>query len=146
MVRGLDLFRERFRPFQGMLTLIGGAACDEWFATNGMSFRATDDLDLVVMMDEVNQPYPEIRQTLSDQSPMVKLLPPIRQTLSGEFRPLPTRGSLSRELPAPLEPAQLLRLSWSQLQRQIGIRERAKVAEASRLNSKKDQMRDASLP
>ena len=52
MVRGLDLFRERFRPFQGMITLIGGAACDEWFTTNGMNFRATDDLDLVIMMDD----------------------------------------------------------------------------------------------
>lgn len=57
MVRGLDLFRERFRPFRGMITLIGGAACDEWFTSNGMNFRATDDLDLVIMMDEVNQPF-----------------------------------------------------------------------------------------
>ena len=67
------------------------------------------------------QAYPEIRQTLSDQSRMVKLLPATRQTLSDEFRPLPIRGSLSRELPAPLEPVQLLRLSWSQLQELIRI-------------------------
>ncbi len=54
MVKGLDLFRERFRPFQGSMTLIGGAACDEWFTTIGMNFRATKDLDLVVMLDAVN--------------------------------------------------------------------------------------------
>jgi hypothetical protein len=53
MVRGLDLFRERFRPFHGLMTLIGGAACDEWFTTNGLTFRATNDLDLVIMMDDV---------------------------------------------------------------------------------------------
>lgn len=53
MVRGFDLFRERFRPFQGSMTLIGGAACDEWFTTNGLTFRATNDLDLVIMMDDV---------------------------------------------------------------------------------------------
>lgn len=53
MVKGLDLFRERFRPFQGMMTLIGGAACDEWFTTVGLTFRATNDLDLVIMMDDV---------------------------------------------------------------------------------------------
>ena len=53
MVKGLDLFRERFRSFQGMLTLIGGAACDEWFTTVGLTFRATNDLDLVIMMDDV---------------------------------------------------------------------------------------------
>ena len=52
MVRGLDLFRERFRPFQGMMTLIGGAACDEWFTENGLSFRATNDLDLVIGRDD----------------------------------------------------------------------------------------------
>lgn len=57
MVRGLDLFRERFRPFQGTMTLIGGAACDEWFTTNGLSFRATNDLDLVIMMDDVDPAF-----------------------------------------------------------------------------------------
>jgi hypothetical protein len=53
MVRGLELFRERFRPFEGLMTLIGGAACDEWFKTSGLSFRATNDLDLVIMVDSV---------------------------------------------------------------------------------------------
>jgi len=53
MVKGLDVFRERFRPFQGFMTLIGGAACDEWFTTNGLTFRATNDLDLVIMIDDV---------------------------------------------------------------------------------------------
>lgn len=57
MVRGLDLFRERFRPFQGMMTLIGGAACDEWFTTAGLTFRATNDLDLVIMMDDVSPEF-----------------------------------------------------------------------------------------
>lgn len=57
MVRGLDLFRERFRPFQGLMTLIGGAACDEWFTTNGLTFRATNDLDLVIMMDDVDPAF-----------------------------------------------------------------------------------------
>jgi hypothetical protein len=31
MVKGLNIFRDRFRQFEGSLTLIGGAACDEWF-------------------------------------------------------------------------------------------------------------------
>ena len=57
MVRGLELFRERFRPFQGMMTLIGGAACDEWFSAAGLTFRATNDLDLVIMMDDVDPAF-----------------------------------------------------------------------------------------
>ena len=46
MVKGLDIFRERFRPFEGSFTLIGGAACDEWFTAQGVPFRATKDLDI----------------------------------------------------------------------------------------------------
>lgn len=39
------------------MTLIGGAACDEWFTTAGLAFRATNDLDLVVMMDECDPAF-----------------------------------------------------------------------------------------
>jgi hypothetical protein len=48
MVKGLDLFRERLREFEGSFTLIGGAACDEWFTAQGLPFRATRDLDIVL--------------------------------------------------------------------------------------------------
>ncbi len=51
MVRGLDLFRERFREFEGSFVLIGGAACDEWFAAAGLEFRATKDLDIVLIIE-----------------------------------------------------------------------------------------------
>lgn len=51
MVTGLDLFRERFRAFEGSFVLIGGAACDEWFATVGLGFRKTKDLDIVLIVE-----------------------------------------------------------------------------------------------
>lgn len=51
MVKGLDIFRERFRAFEGAFTLIGGAACDEWFTSQGLPFRATKDLDIVLMIE-----------------------------------------------------------------------------------------------
>ena len=41
MVKGLDLFRERFREFEGSFTLIGGAACDEWFTAQGLPRKGT---------------------------------------------------------------------------------------------------------
>lgn len=53
MVIGLAIFRERFRPFTGDPTLIGGAACDEWFTAQGLEFRATKDLDLMVMVEDL---------------------------------------------------------------------------------------------
>lgn len=54
MVHGLDIFRERFRGFGESLVLIGGAACDEWFRRLGMSFRATQDLEIVLILEAVN--------------------------------------------------------------------------------------------
>ncbi len=53
MVIGIDIFRDRFRQFTGDLTLIGGAACDEWFTAQGLEFRATRDLDIVVMLEDL---------------------------------------------------------------------------------------------
>lgn len=57
MVKGIEIFRERFRDFPDSLVLIGGAACDEWFSRLGMSFRATQDLDIVLILEAVNQDF-----------------------------------------------------------------------------------------
>lgn len=57
MVKGLDLFRERFREFEGAFTLIGGAACDEWFTAQGLPFRATKDLDIVLIIEVLDRAF-----------------------------------------------------------------------------------------
>ena len=57
MVHGFDIFRERFRAFPGSLVLIGGAACDAWFSRIGMNFRATKDLDIVLILEAVNESF-----------------------------------------------------------------------------------------
>jgi hypothetical protein len=57
MVIGLDLFRERFRAFEGSFTLIGGAACDEWFTAQGLPFRATNDLDIVLIIEVIDRAF-----------------------------------------------------------------------------------------
>jgi hypothetical protein len=57
MVNGLDLFRERFREFEGSYILIGGAACHEWFAQQGAEFRATKDLDIVLIVEVVGPDF-----------------------------------------------------------------------------------------
>jgi len=51
MVKGLNIFRDCFRQFEGSFTLIGGAACDEWFTAQGLPFRATKDLDIVLIIE-----------------------------------------------------------------------------------------------
>ena len=48
MVRGIDRFREYFSSYGGQYVLIGGTACDLAMEEVGQSFRATQDLDIVL--------------------------------------------------------------------------------------------------
>jgi hypothetical protein len=57
MVEGLNVFRERLREFDGAFVVIGGAACHEWFAQQGAEFRATKDLDIVLIVEMVNPAF-----------------------------------------------------------------------------------------
>ena len=67
MVVGLKLFRERFRSFQGSFVLIGGAACDDWFGRQRLSFRATKDLDIVLLAEAIDEAFVrEMRRFVSD--------------------------------------------------------------------------------
>jgi hypothetical protein len=57
MVKGLDIFRDRFREFEGSFILIGGAACDLWFGQLSQPFRATQDLDLVLLIEVISPEF-----------------------------------------------------------------------------------------
>ncbi|MCL2881763.1 MAG: hypothetical protein FWF45_02565 [Coriobacteriia bacterium] len=50
-VVGLELFQERFAPFSDSFVLIGGSACDLLFSEQGLNFRATHDLDIVILVE-----------------------------------------------------------------------------------------------
>lgn len=67
MVKGIDIFRERFRDFPNSLVLIGGAACDEWFTRLGMAFRATRDLDIVLILEAVTPDFAAAMRTFIDE-------------------------------------------------------------------------------
>lgn len=51
MVKGIDIFREYFEEYQDQYVLIGGAACDISFGEAEMNFRATRDLDVVLIVE-----------------------------------------------------------------------------------------------
>jgi len=51
MVEGLQRFRDHFRDDSGDFVIIGGVACDEWFESQGLTFRATRDIDIVLMIE-----------------------------------------------------------------------------------------------
>ena len=67
MVKGIDLFRQRFREHEGSFVLIGGVACDEWFTSMGLTFRATKDLDIVLIIEVLTPKIVrEIRSFITD--------------------------------------------------------------------------------
>ena len=59
MVRGLDTFREYFKGFEEQYVLIGGAACDILFESNEGEFRATRDLDMVLIVEALTPEFGE---------------------------------------------------------------------------------------
>jgi len=54
MVEGVDVFRDYFKGYEDCYILIGGAASDLWMGDLGLSFRATKDLDIVLVVDKLS--------------------------------------------------------------------------------------------
>lgn len=50
-VIGIAGFREFFRDFADSYVVIGGSACSEWFAEEGIAFRETRDIDMVLILE-----------------------------------------------------------------------------------------------
>jgi hypothetical protein len=57
MIRGLDLFREHFAEYRKAFVIIGGVACHEWLSTQGLEFRATKDMDMVLIVEAVDAAF-----------------------------------------------------------------------------------------
>lgn len=53
MVNGLEYFLTHFAGFENHFVLIGGTACDLWMGEFGLEFRATKDLDIVLVADSL---------------------------------------------------------------------------------------------
>ena len=59
MVKGLDKFKDFFKEFSGNYLLIGGAACDRQLENAGLDFRATKDLDIVLVIEAYSANFVE---------------------------------------------------------------------------------------
>lgn len=57
MVRGIERFREYFQDYSGQYVMIGGTACDIILGREGAGFRATKDLDVVLVMEALNEAF-----------------------------------------------------------------------------------------
>ena len=57
MVTGIDRFREWFRGYEEQYAIIGGTACDLLMTEDGMDFRATKDIDLVLIVEAITPDF-----------------------------------------------------------------------------------------
>ena len=56
---GIELFRDYFQDYADQYVLIGGAACDISFGNNEVDFRATKDLDIVLIVEALTVEFAE---------------------------------------------------------------------------------------
>ena len=63
MIRGIEKFREYFERFSDYYVIIGGTACDALMDEAGIDFRATKDIDIVLLIEEIN---PDFAQRIWD--------------------------------------------------------------------------------
>lgn len=57
MVTGLDIFTEHFKSHTEHYLLIGGGACDQHFQKKGLDFRATKDLDIILIVEALSKEF-----------------------------------------------------------------------------------------
>lgn len=57
MVKGLELFQEYFKDFTDNYILIGGTASQIVMEQVGDSFRATQDLDIVLLVEALSDDF-----------------------------------------------------------------------------------------
>ena len=57
MVTGIDRFREWFRGYEEQYAIIGGTACDLLMSEDGIDFRATKDIDLVLIVEAITPDF-----------------------------------------------------------------------------------------
>lgn len=57
MVIGLESFRQWFSEYTGQYTIIGGTACDILMSEDGLDFRATRDIDMVLIVESLTPEF-----------------------------------------------------------------------------------------
>ena len=65
MVLGIDSFREKFKDYTDYYTIIGGTACDILLTEADLPFRATKDIDMILIMEDN---FPEFATSMVDES------------------------------------------------------------------------------
>lgn len=82
MIPGIDSFREKFKNYTDYYTIIGGTACDILLSEADLPFRATKDIDMILIMEDN---FPEFAAIFWEyiEEGSFELLPPNAQALGG---------------------------------------------------------------
>ena len=54
MVRGLETFSRHFQDYQNCYVVIGGVACEQHFEEQGLAFRVTKDVDVILIVEAID--------------------------------------------------------------------------------------------
>ena len=57
MVNGIKKFKERFQGFENQYVIIGGTACDLIMENEELAFRATKDMDIVLIVESITAEF-----------------------------------------------------------------------------------------
>lgn len=57
MVGGVESFRKWFAEYTDQYTIIGGTACDLLMSEDGLDFRATRDIDMVLIVESLTSEF-----------------------------------------------------------------------------------------
>ena len=57
MVDGIESFRDAFKDFSDCYTVIGGAACDILMSEQDVEFRATHDIDMILILEDKKKEF-----------------------------------------------------------------------------------------
>lgn len=59
-VTGINLFRDKFKNYTDCYTIIGGTACDILMTDADLDFRATRDIDMIILFEDRYQDFAKI--------------------------------------------------------------------------------------
>lgn len=60
MVEGIGSFREKFKDYTDCYTVIGGTACDILMSEADLDFRATKDIDMILILEDKKAEFAEV--------------------------------------------------------------------------------------
>jgi hypothetical protein len=56
-MKGLELFKAAFKDHHKCMIVIGGTACEDYFENQGLKFRSTSDIDIILVVELIDDEF-----------------------------------------------------------------------------------------